>query len=66
MFTFIFARIFKRVLGLGLESFYLWPQGNLSSATRSLASDFFGVLGLESCVLAATSVKTFEVKIRTA
>jgi len=51
MFTFIFARIFIRVL----EPFCSWPQGNLSSSTRSLASDFFRILGHGGCVLAATS-----------
>jgi len=52
-------RIFKRVLGL--KPFCPWPRDNLSSATPSLAlaSDFFRVLGLglEGCVLAATSDK---------
>ena len=45
------------VLGLGLEHSCPWPREVLSSERLSLAlaSDFFGVLGLESCVLDFTS-----------
>ena len=38
------------VFGLGFEHFCPWPQEGLS-----LASKFFCVLGLESCILDSTS-----------
>ena len=46
------------VLGLGLEHSCSWPREVLSSERLSLASNFFGVLGLglEPCVLDSTSV----------
>ena len=43
------------ILGLGLWHSFAWPRENLSSESRSLAFDFFCVLGLEPCVLDSTS-----------
>ena len=42
-------------LVLGLKHFCSWPRKGLSSEGLSLASNFFGVLGLEPCVLDSTS-----------
>ena len=43
------------VFGLGLEHSCPWSRECLSSRSRSLASDFFCVHGLEPCVLDSTS-----------
>ena len=40
-----------------LEHSCRWPREVLSSRSRSLASDFFCVVGLEDCVLDSTSVE---------
>ena len=43
------------ILGFGLEHFCPWSREVLPSERLFLASDFFGVLGLEPCVLDSTS-----------
>jgi len=60
IYVFAYFQTYPQVLGLGLEPFCPWPRSNLSSATRSLASDSFKIRGLEGSVLDSTSAVEYK------